>query len=470
MQCCSITQNAQGKNYMHITDSIVAQATPPGRGGIGIVRISGNKAKEVALAVLGKIPTPRYADYLSFRDINGLTLDHGIALWFPAPSSFTGEDVLELQGHGGSVVLDLLIKSILTLPGLRIANPGEFSERAFLNNKLDLVQAEAIADLIDASSEQAARSAINSLQGEFSIRINQLLETLTSLRSYVEATLDFPDEEIHHSSNNNQINMQLNHVMACLDCLCIEAYRGSLFREGIKVVIAGLPNAGKSSLLNALAKREVAIVTNIAGTTRDIIKEHIHIDGIPLHVVDTAGLREATNDVEKIGIERAWHEIKHADRVLFIVDSSTVTDISLEEIWKELVDNLPKCLPVTVVRNKVDISGEKIGITEVNGLSIVRISVLTGHGIDLLCDHLKTNMCCISNTEGNFLARRRHLQALEAASKHLANGKENVENNYAMDLLAEELRLAQLSLSEITGKFPSDRLLEQIFSSFCIGK
>ncbi|WON76943.1 tRNA uridine-5-carboxymethylaminomethyl(34) synthesis GTPase MnmE [Serratia sp. UGAL515B_01] len=454
---------------MKTTDTIAALATPPGRGGVGILRISGRGAKEVALSVLGKLPKPRYADYLAFRDNEGNTLDQGIALWFPGPNSFTGEDVLELQGHGGPVTLDLLLKRVLTLPGVRIARPGEFSERAFLNDKLDLAQAEAIADLIDASSEQAARSAVNSLQGAFSTRIHQLVEALTHLRIYVEAAIDFPDEEIDFLSDG-KIESQLNDVMASLDCVRSEARQGSLLREGMKVVIAGRPNAGKSSLLNALAGREAAIVTDIAGTTRDVLREHIHIDGMPLHIIDTAGLRDASDEVERIGIERAWKEIEQADRVLFMVDGTTTTATEPGEIWPEFMARLPNNLPVTVVRNKADITAETQGLTEVNGHSLIRLSARTGEGIDQLRDHLKQSMGFTSNMEGGFLARRRHLQALEQAANHLDQGKEQLVSAYAGELLAEELRLAQQALSEITGEFTSDDLLGRIFSSFCIGK
>ncbi|HFV9294407.1 MULTISPECIES: tRNA uridine-5-carboxymethylaminomethyl(34) synthesis GTPase MnmE [Serratia] len=454
---------------MNTTDTIAALATPPGRGGVGILRISGRGAKDVALAVLGKLPKPRYADYLPFRDAEGNTLDQGIALWFPGPNSFTGEDVLELQGHGGPVILDLLLKRVLALPDVRIARPGEFSERAFLNDKLDLAQAEAIADLIDASSEQAARSAMNSLQGAFSIRIHQLVETLTHLRIYVEAAIDFPDEEIDFLSDG-KIEAQLNGVMADLDGVRAEARQGSLLREGMKVVIAGRPNAGKSSLLNELAGREAAIVTDIAGTTRDVLREHIHIDGMPLHIIDTAGLREASDEVERIGIERAWNEIEQADRVLFMVDGTTTDATEPAEIWPEFMARLPSTLPITVVRNKADITGETLGLSEVNGHSLIRLSARTGEGIDLLRDHLKQSMGFTSNMEGGFLARRRHLQALEQAAQHLVQGKEQLVSAYAGELLAEELRLAQQALSEITGEFTSDDLLGRIFSSFCIGK
>lgn len=454
---------------MNTTDTIVAQATPPGRGGVGILRVSGKQAAEVAKHLLGKIPQPRYAEYLPFRDADGSVLDQGIALYFPGPNSFTGEDVLELQGHGGPVILDLLLKRILALPNVRIARPGEFSERAFLNDKLDLAQAEAIADLIDASSEQAARSAVNSLQGAFSNRVHQLVEALTHLRIYVEAAIDFPDEEIDFLSDG-KIEAQLNQVITELNGVRAEARQGSLLREGMKVVIAGRPNAGKSSLLNALAGREAAIVTDIAGTTRDVLREHIHIDGMPLHIIDTAGLREAGDEVERIGIERAWKEIEQADRVLFMVDGTTTDAIEPAQIWPEFMARLPTELPITVVRNKADLTEETLGISEVNNHSLIRLSARTGEGVETLRDHLKQSMGFTSNTEGGFLARRRHLQALETAALHLDQGLEQLVVAQAGELLAEELRQAQLALSEITGEFTSDDLLGRIFSSFCIGK
>ena len=451
------------------TDTIVAQATPPGRGGVGILRVSGPKAQDVAKAVLGILPKPRYAHYLPFLASDGTTLDEGIALFFPNPHSFTGEDVLELQGHGGPVILDLLLKRILDIPGVRIARPGEFSERAFLNDKLDLAQAEAIADLIDASSEQAAKSALSSLQGVFSKKINTLVESLIHLRIFTEAAIDFPEEEIDFLSDG-KIAAELEQVIQRLNEVRQEAKQGSLLREGMKVVIAGRPNAGKSSLLNALAGRDAAIVTDIAGTTRDVLREHIHIDGMPLHIIDTAGLREASDEVERIGIERAWQEIDQADRVLFMVDSTTTNETNPEKLWPEFIERLPKNLPVTVIRNKADLTGEPLGYSEQNGYCLIQLSARTGEGITLLRDHLKQVMGFTSSTEGGFLARRRHLQALEKAAEHLNNGQYQLTTFHAGELLAEELRLAQEALSEITGEFTSDDLLGRIFSSFCIGK
>lgn len=450
-------------------DTIIAQATPPGRGGVGILRISGKQAQAVAMAVLGHVPKPRYAEYLPFLDDNGQTLDQGIALYFPNPHSFTGEDVLELQGHGGPVILDLLLKRILMVPHVRIARPGEFSERAFLNDKLDLAQAEAIADLIDASSEQAAKSAILSLQGVFSNKVNQLVEQLINLRIFVEAAIDFPEEEIDFLSDG-KIENQLVSVMAQLDDVSQEAKQGSLLREGMKVVIAGRPNAGKSSLLNALAGRDAAIVTDIAGTTRDVLREHIHIDGMPLHIIDTAGLREASDEVERIGIERAWAEIAQADRVLFMVDGTTTSESEPDKLWPEFMQRLPHNVPVTVIRNKADLTDESLGYSEVNNYSLIRLSARTGNGVEVLRQHLKDSMGFAATAEGGFLARRRHLQALENAAEYLNNGFTQLTVFHAGELLAEELRLAQESLSEITGTFTADDLLGKIFGSFCIGK
>ncbi|EXI61231.1 tRNA modification GTPase TrmE [Mannheimia granulomatis] len=450
-------------------DTIVAQATPIGRGGVGILRVSGPLAGTVAEAVLGKKLQPRLANYLPFKDEDGTVLDQGIALFFKAPNSFTGEDVLELQGHGGQVILDLLMKRILQVDGIRIARAGEFSEQAFLNDKLDLAQAEAIADLIDATSEQAARSALKSLQGEFSNKINQLVDSVIYLRTYVEAAIDFPDEEIDFLADG-KIESKLNDIINQLDSVRREAKQGSILREGMKVVIAGRPNAGKSSLLNALAGREAAIVTNIAGTTRDVLREHIHIDGMPLHIIDTAGLRDTGDEVERIGIKRAWDEIAQADHVLLMIDSTEQQADQFRREWADFLAKLPQNMPVTVIRNKVDLSGESEGLIQVDDFTMIRLSAQTKVGIDLLRDHLKKSMGHQSSTEGGFLARRRHLQALETAATHLERGHVQLTQFFAGELLAEELRMVQNALSEITGQFTSDDLLGNIFSSFCIGK
>ena len=450
-------------------DTIVAQATPIGRGGVGILRVSGPLASKVAEAVLGKTLTPRMANYLPFKDSNGETLDQGIALFFKAPNSFTGEDVLELQGHGGQVILDILLKRILEVEGVRIARAGEFSEQAFLNDKLDLAQAEAIAELIDATSEQAARSALKSLQGEFSNKINQLVDSVIYLRTYVEAAIDFPDEEIDFLADG-KIEGHLNDIIQQLNGVRQEAKQGAILREGMKVVIAGRPNAGKSSLLNALAGREAAIVTDIAGTTRDVLREHIHIDGMPLHIIDTAGLREANDEVERIGIARAWEEIAQADQVLLMIDSTEQKVDDFKAEWAEFLAKLPPNMPVTVIRNKVDLSCEPEGLEQLENFTLIRLSAQTKVGVDLLREHLKKSMGYQSSTEGGFLARRRHLQALEEAAEHLARGHVQLTQFFAGELLAEELRMVQNALSEITGQFTSDDLLGNIFSSFCIGK
>ncbi len=451
------------------TDTIVAQATAPGRGGVGIVRVSGPDAEAVAQIVLGKLPKVRYAEYLPFHDQNNEVLDQGIAILFKGPNSFTGEDVLELQGHGGPVVMDMLIKAILTIKNLRSANPGEFSERAFMNDKLDLAQAEAISDLIEASSEQAAKSALNSLQGEFSNKVNDLVESLIYLRIYVEASIDFPEEEVDFLSDG-KIAKDLYQIIENLSAVKEQAKQGAILRDGMKVVIAGRPNAGKSSLLNTLVGKESAIVTDIAGTTRDVMREHIHIDGMPLHIIDTAGLREGADEVERIGIERAWTEIQNADRILFMLDATTTDAEDPREIWPDFIEKLPKGVGLTVVRNKADLTGEALSMTEHENHPVYRISAKTGLGVDDLKQHLKDIMGYQGNTEGGFMARRRHLEAIDQAEIHLLEGKVQLEEYQAGELLAEELRLTQQHLSEITGEFTSDDLLGRIFSSFCIGK
>ncbi|MEW6989588.1 tRNA uridine-5-carboxymethylaminomethyl(34) synthesis GTPase MnmE [Colwelliaceae bacterium 6441] len=450
-------------------DTIAAQATAPGRGGVGIIRVSGPEVKNVAKAILGKVPELRKAEYLPFHSINKQVLDQGIALYFKGPNSFTGEDVLELQGHGGPIILDMLLKEILSIDKIRMAKPGEFSEQAFLNDKLDLTQAEAIADLINSSSEQAARCALNSLQGDFSKLVNQMVESAIHLRMYVEAAIDFPEEEIDFLADEKVVS-DLKKLIKQVETVQQQAQQGSIIREGMRVVIAGRPNAGKSSLLNALSGKESAIVTEIEGTTRDVLTEQIHIDGMPLHIIDTAGLRESSDKVEQIGIERAWQEINKADRVLLMVDSTKDNYQDPKEIWPEFFAKLPKNIGLSVIRNKADLSGKTTGIETDISLPTITLSAKTGHGVAELKEHLKTIMGYQGNTEGGFMARRRHLSALKQAHHHLIIGLEQLEAYVAGEILAEELRLCQEALNQITGEFTNDDLLGQIFSSFCIGK
>ncbi|MCH8493216.1 MAG: tRNA uridine-5-carboxymethylaminomethyl(34) synthesis GTPase MnmE [Idiomarina sp.] len=461
--------SSANSSFADSNDTIVAQATPPGKGGVGIVRVSGPATKAIAQTIIGYCPKPRYADYTEFRDGEGNLLDQGIALYFQGPNSFTGEDILELQGHGGPVVIDMLIKAILATQQARLARPGEFSERAFMNDKLDLAQAEAIADLIDTTSEQAARMALQSLQGEFSHKIDQLVDAVIHLRIYVEAAIDFPDEEVDFLSDG-KVASDLQEIIHSLAAVEQQAKQGSLMREGMRVVIAGRPNAGKSSLLNALAGRESAIVTDIAGTTRDVLREHIQIDGMPLHIIDTAGLRESPDKVEQIGIARAWAEIEQADRVLFMVDSTETNALHPDDIWPEFFSSLPAHMPFSVIRNKVDLSQETPGFSEHQGIPVVSLSASSGDGIEFLRQHLKQCMGFNESMEGGFMARRRHLDAIARAKIHLISGQEQLEVFQAGELLAEELRLVQHHLSEITGEFTSDDLLGKIFGSFCIGK
>ncbi len=454
----------------HTNETIAAQATAPGKGGVGIIRVSGPKATLVAEKILGKCPKTRYAEFMSFNSLEGELLDQGIALFFKGPNSFTGEDVLELQGHGGPVVLDMLLQQITKIEDIRLARAGEFSEQAFLNDKIDLAQAEAIADLIESNSEQAAKSALQSLQGEFSNKIHDLVEQMIRLRIYVEAAIDFPDEEIDFLSDGKVENDLLG-IITQLEQVQHQAKQGSIMREGMKVVIAGRPNAGKSSLLNALSGKESAIVTDIAGTTRDVLKEHIHIDGMPLHIIDTAGLRESPDKVEQIGIERAWQEIEQADKVLLLVDANENKATQPDQIWPEFIEKLPKQMPVSIVRNKVDLLPEQERSISVTGeIPILSISAQSQLGIEELKSHLKKAMGFQGTTEGTFMARRRHLDAIDNAAHHLYTGRDQLQSYAAGEILAEELRIAQQHLNEITGEFSSDDLLGRIFSSFCIGK
>ena len=449
-------------------DTIAAIATAPGRGGVGIVRVSGPKSLSIAEAMLHKTPRPRYAHYGNFYSASGDVLDQGIALYFPNPHSFTGEDVIEFQGHGGPIVLQWILEATVKL-GARLAKPGEFSQQAFLNDKLDLAQAEAIADLIDASSTQAAKSALKSLQGEFSAQVNDLVEQLIALRIYVEAAIDFPEEEIDFLSDG-KVAGQLQHILEQLHRVFASAQQGVLLREGMSVVILGRPNAGKSSLLNALSGKESAIVTDIAGTTRDIVKEEIQIDGMPLHILDTAGLREATDAVEQIGIARAWAAIENADRILVMVQA----DESIHPEDQAILDKMPAHIPVTLIHNKIDLIQKQPGLVKISGKNSLEtelwMSAKHRLGLDLLKDHLKTEMGFAQTQEGVFMARKRHLEALEQALALVENGQQQLEVYAAGELLAEDLRQAQQALSEITGQFTSDDLLGRIFTSFCIGK
>lgn len=447
------------------TTTIAAIATPSGQGGVGVIRISGPQTSQIAAILLGKTPTPRHAHYTTFHGADHKILDQGIALYFPKPHSFTGEDILELHTHGSPIILDLLLKHLFSL-GAVMAHPGEFSERAFLNGKIDLVQAEAIADLIASSSEQAAFSALRSLQGEFSKRIYHLVELLIQLRVYLEADLDFPDEDIDLLENQHVQNA-LQKISSTLDQIKKSAKQGVLLRDGMQVVIAGEPNVGKSSLLNQLSGKDNAIVTDIPGTTRDVLREHIHIDGLPLHIIDTAGLRETTDIVEREGIRRAQEAIAQADRILLVLDTDTTALPDLSKFF----DQLPDLNKLTVICNKIDLYAKNPCVEQhPTGYFLVYISAKTGEGIDLLRTHLKSCLGFSNTTEGTFIARRRHLNALEKATHHFNEAQFHLQKNKAIELIAEELRLAQHALSEITGEFLSDDLLGEIFSRFCIGK
>lgn len=446
-----------------IVDTIVAIATPPGRGGVSIIRVSGPHSYAIALK-LSKTPSlePRMAHYSSFYNENDLIIDQGILLYFKAPHSFTGDDVIEFQCHGAPIVLDQLLKACVNL-GARIAKPGEFSERAFLNDKIDLTQAEAIADLIQANSITAARMAMRSLQGDFSKKINTLNEQLIQLRLFVEAAIDFPEEEIDFL-NDGKIAKQLQAIREALENIRMTASQGSIVRDGLSVVIAGRPNAGKSTLINALAGRDIAIVTEVAGTTRDVMREHILLDDIPLHLIDTAGLRDSDDVVEKEGIKRAWQEVSKADCVLMVIDCNQPQDI--EPLSEAILAVLPPQIPIIRIFNKIDTLNDVSAKSE---SEVIYMSAKSGDGLALLKEKIKS-IVGYQPTEGQFLARRRHLQALDDARNLLENGYHQLITHRAGELLAEDLRLAHQALCEITGEFSSDDLLGRIFSSFCIGK
>ncbi len=439
-------------------ETIVALATPTGKGGIGVIRVSGPRVPQIAHTLLGCLPSPRYATFKRFTDSSGELIDHGIALYFPAPHSFTGEEVLELQGHGGLVVMDLLLKSIIQL-GARLARPGEFSERAFLNGKIDLAQAEAIADLIESASVQAARCALRSLEGEFSSEIHQLVQQLIELRSYIEASIDFIDEEIDQIADGQVIEKIITLIKKIANLLD-KAHQGYLLKEGMRIVLVGEPNVGKSSLLNSLAGRETAIVTPVPGTTRDVVRDQIQIEGMPLHITDTAGLRETLDPVEQEGIRRTKLALQEADLVILLLDDRSPDD----SVQAHLLAQMP--IPPLIIRNKIDLSGHPVGLSE---SGVLYLSAKTGAGIEVLKNYLKEKMGLHSNPESNFMARRRHLEALQRAQSALKMSLTHAQFSH-YELLAEELRQAQQALGEITGEFSADDLLGQIFTTFCIGK
>ena len=446
-------------------DTIVAAATPPGRGGVGVVRISGSKAPQIAATLLGELSPARLAKLAPFLDATGAAIDLGLALFFPAPNSYTGEHVLELQGHGGPVIVEQLVGRCIEL-GARRARPGEFTERAFHNDKIDLAQAEAIADLIDAGSREAARAAMRSLQGEFSTMVQGLIDALIDLRTYVEAAIDFPEEEVDFLADA-ELGARLTTVRGHFNGVAAAATQGRLLRDGMTVVLAGRPNSGKSSLLNRLAGYDAAIVTAIPGTTRDVLREHIDIDGLPLHVLDTAGLRDSADAVEQEGVRRAAAEMSRADRVLFVIDGADDPDA---KAFRDESARLPKDVPVTLVFNKIDLCpGMPIADT-VSGPPRIHVSAITGQGLDALRAHIKDCVSFQSAGNGSISARRRHLEALARARACVETAARELADRRAGELVAEELRLAQSALQEITGAFTADDLLGRIFGSFCIGK
>jgi tRNA modification GTPase len=442
-------------------DTIAAIATASGAGGIGIVRVSGPLSQNIANQILGHCPPPRYAAYLDFKQANTDLIDRGIAIYYNAPHSYTGEDVLELQGHGGTALMQILLARCIEL-GARQAAPGEFTQRAYLNDKLDLAQAEAVADVINAATAEAAKSAVRSLSGEFSAEINQLLNKLVELRLYVEACLDFPEEEIDFITQGH-VAEKITANQETLATIFSKAKQGVLLRDGINVVLIGQPNVGKSSLMNALSGEEVAIVTSIAGTTRDAIKSEIQINGVPLHIIDTAGLRETEDEVEKIGIARTYQATETAHIALLLLDAAH--GIGAEE--KLILGHLPQEITKIWVHNKIDVSQEEARVLEKDNETHLFLSAKTGEGLTLLKDHLLALVGYQQNSEGVFMARARHLEALSQVKQHLQNAAMQINS---AELVAEELRLAQEALTHITGEFTPDDLLGEIFSMFCIGK
>lgn len=451
-----------------MNDTIAAIATPPGRGGVGIVRVSGSLCKDICMQITAKIPTPRMAIYTPFLDKQGGHIDTGLCLFFPGPNSFTGEDVLELQGHGGPVILDMVLRRVLEL-GARISRPGEFSERAYRNNKMDLVQVEAVAELINATSEQAATAAARSLQGIFSKKINALVEALIRLRLYVEASLDFPEEDIDFLADSLVVE-SLQSLDREITSIHDDARLGALLSEGINAVIIGQPNVGKSTLLNSLTGQDTAIVTPIAGTTRDTIKAQINLDGVLLNIIDTAGLRETTDIVEQQGIKRTKQAIELADLILLVTDRSEQEQASVLQLYPELTGMVKNSAQIVTIVNKIDQRGTAPYVKKIGNASQVAISAQSGLGLDLLRKHIRELVGATHNPEGGiFLARRRHLDAISRAQNFVTTALQQLAQRTG-ELLAEELRGAQHALSEITGEFTSDDLLGRIFAEFCIGK
>ena len=443
------------------SDTIAAIATASGSGGIGVVRVSGPAVQAIAAAILGHCPKPRYAAYLPFRDEADQLIDQGIAIYYAAPNSYTGEEVLELQAHGGPALMQILLTRCLSL-GARQAEPGEFTRRAYLNEKMDLAQAEAVADVINAATSEAARSAMRSLSGEFSGRINVLLTRLIELRMYVEACLDFPEEEIDFISQGN-VEKKLQDILLALQTIYGQAKQGNLLREGLTVVLVGQPNVGKSSLINQLAAEDVAIVTSIAGTTRDTVKSSIQINGIPLHIVDTAGLRETEDEIEQYGIARTWRALESANIALLLVDSTH----GITEIEKSILDRLPHDLPKIWVHNKIDLAKKAPNVEIVERETHIHLSAKMGLGVDLLREELLKLAGWQSTSEGVFMARTRHLEAIRQVEQYLIVALQSI---FQSEIVAENLRMAQDALGGVTGEFTPDDLLGEIFSKFCIGK
>ncbi len=445
-------------------DTIAAIATPPGKGGVGIIRISGTKSLMIAKHITGKNLSARQATLTKFKGKEGV-LDEGIAIYFQAPNSFTGEDVVELQGHGGPVVMDLLLNEVLNL-GAKMAKAGEFSERAFLNDKLDLAQAEAIADLIDSGSQKAAKAAIQSLQGVFSKKVHSVTEQLIHIRTFVEAAIDFSDEDIESLSCEN-LAKKISQLLAELKNIQTQANQGQLLREGINVVIIGKPNAGKSSLLNQLVGNETAIVTDIAGTTRDVLKEYIHIEGLPIHIIDTAGLRKTEDIVEQKGVERTLKQVERADMIIAMFDACEFETQVVKNLLADWQVNLSDAI---IVKNKIDLTEESSGTSIENQMQIIKVSIKNNTGLEDLKQEIKAKAGFQSGEAGTFSARRRHLVILAEAENCIEQSYQQLTQNQALELVAEELMQAQKALGNITGEFSSDDLLGEIFSNFCIGK